>query len=411
MTELFLLGAGASVEAGIPDSYSMTKVMLEKFSVEPRYRRIEQILQFVVGGLLFQQGIKGENPYDGVNIEDLFNAVILLGDRKNSELGPFISSWHPQLVGLESGRLDSFMGRHLLEAIYDPIEKYMHESIQVTDHGTGHHHELSFRSRKIDTFFSSRFEDILANAIRQVVVGGEGELFNATAATMILKLVEMVWITDPEKTRYLVPLIQYVHHTNSAIVTLNYDNAIELAGHIEGLEIDTGFDSWSNTGDFSFYQGKIPFLKLHGSIDWALSNGQIAKEKPLPFQVIEKVNPDLEQQRNFHPAVIFGGKNKLTAKGPFLSLLRAFDRELSKSEVLWIIGYSFHDEHVNEFITNWFNGNPARVVRIINPKPDSLNTDFSKYLLQGMGNERVKVISEIASVGISNLAKIYLANL
>ncbi len=79
MTELFLLGAGASIEAGIPGAYGMSKAMLDKFTNDPRYlnRRFNKVLEFVVGGLLFQQGFKGENPFDGVNIEDLFNAVVL----------------------------------------------------------------------------------------------------------------------------------------------------------------------------------------------------------------------------------------------------------------------------------------------------------------------------------------------
>jgi hypothetical protein len=80
MTDLFLLGAGASIEAGIPDAYGMTEIMLNKFIDDDfyRYRRVDKALQFVVGGLLFQQGIRGENPYAGVNIEDLFNTVNLL---------------------------------------------------------------------------------------------------------------------------------------------------------------------------------------------------------------------------------------------------------------------------------------------------------------------------------------------
>ena len=110
MTELFLLGAGASVEAGVPDAYRMTNEMVKRLSEDDmsRYRRIDKVLQFVVGGLLFQQGIKGENPFDGINIEDLFNAVKLLGDRQNSDLSPFISSWHPELEGLENGKMANF---------------------------------------------------------------------------------------------------------------------------------------------------------------------------------------------------------------------------------------------------------------------------------------------------------------
>jgi hypothetical protein len=187
-----LLGAGASVEAGIPDSYKMTNEMIKKISEDPisSHRRIDKVLQFVVGGLLFQQGIKGENPFDGVNIEDLFNAVILLGDRQNSELGPFISSWHPQLIGLESGKMSSFTSRNLLKTIYGPIEKYYKENTdemmkqfaRIIKDGRS----SSYSNRKeIETFFaSSRFESTFSEAVRQVVTGSEGELFKASASTI-----------------------------------------------------------------------------------------------------------------------------------------------------------------------------------------------------------------------------------
>jgi NAD-dependent SIR2 family protein deacetylase len=416
MTELFLLGAGASVEAGVPDAYKMTHEMLKKIAEDEmsRYQRVDKILQFVVGGLLFQQGIKGDNPFDGVNIEDLFNAVKLLGERQKSELGPFISSWHPQLVGLENGRMASFTSRKLLETIYKPIEKHIEETTEklrdeiIDDLGKAlegrHVFSRHNRRKEIETFFaSSSFEKQLTDAIRQVNIGGEGELFKTAADAMILKLVEMVWITDSQKINYLIPLLENVKKTNSTIATLNYDNAIELAGQVAGIEVDTGFDSWSSSGEFAFESEKTPLLKLHGSIDWALFDGRTTREKPLPFQVIEKLDLENVKERNFHPAVVFGGTNKLTAKGPFLSLIRSFEQQLSKTEKLTVIGYSFRDEHVNEFIKNWFNGDGTRTIRMINPNPNSLQNEFTQPFFNGVVKDRVQIIKEITSIGISQI--------
>jgi len=393
MRELFLLGAGASVEAGIPDTYRMTELMLDKFKDLRRDRRIFKVLQFVVGGLLFQRGIHGENPYGGVSIEDLFNSVIMLADRQNSEIGPFISSWHPQIVGLESGELSGRNARELLGSIYEPVVKYM-QDLAKNPQNRG--------AKKIDTFYySSDFEYKFTSAVRQVMTGSEGKLFSTTAESMIQKLVDMVWIDDVNKVSYLIPLISHAKEYGSYLTTLNYDNAIELTGSNLGIEIDTGFDSWSKSGDFLFTENRIPLLKLHGSIDWALSDGQISKDKPIPFQIIQKVDLVSKEKRNFHPAVVFGGKNKLTAKGPFLSLLRAFDQQLSRSEILWVIGYSFRDEHVNEFIINWFNANPTRIIKIINPKPESMNHEFTRHF-HGFANDRIIIIPESAANGINN---------
>ncbi|CAG1013143.1 hypothetical protein ANAEL_04612 [Anaerolineales bacterium] len=418
MTELFLLGAGASVEAGIPDAYKMTSEMLNKISEDKRahYLRYDKVLQFVVGGLLFKQGIKGENPFEGVNIEDLFTAVLLLSERQNSELSPFISSWHPQLIGLESGKMAGSTSRELLEAIFGPVEKHLEETTkelrkEIMDDvgrvlGGRHSFSRSSRNKKIDTFFaSSHFEKEFTDAVRQVVSGSEGKLFKETASAMIQRLVEMVWITDSDKIKYLIPLLKYAIDANSPVVTLNYDNTIELSGQTMGIEIDTGFDTWSKSGEFAFGDGKIPLIKLHGSIDWALSDGKTGKEKPLPYQIIRRVDPNAKGQQHFQPAVIFGSKNKLTAKGPFLSLLQSFEAQLLKSEILTIIGYSFRDEHVNEFITNWFNGDVARRMRIINPSPSSMSDGFTQPLLFGAAKDRVQVIKEVASKGILEIIK------
>lgn len=223
---------------------------------------------------------------------------------------------------------------------------------------------------------------------------------------MIRKLVEMVWITDSSKVAYLIPLVQYASRRNSIIATLNYDNAIELAGQGAGIRIDTGFDSWSSSGDFSFSEGDIPLLKLHGSIDWALSDGPISEEKPLPFKVIRKVDLNVDKEWNFHPEVVFGGKNKLTARGPYLSLLRSFEQRLSESERLMIIGYSFRDEHVNEFIINWFNGDTARSINILNYTLDPSRNEFVNRLLNGHAKKRVVFIQGTAMMYIPSLIRI-----
>jgi NAD-dependent SIR2 family protein deacetylase len=395
MAKIFLLGAGASVEAGIPATYDMTSKMLTNFSDDQRahYYRYDEVLQFVVGGLLFQQGIRGENPYNGVNIEDLFNAVLLLSDRQNSEVSPFISSWHPQLISLESGKLSTSISRELLSTINEPIEKYV-QSI------------LSRPKREIDTFFaSSRFSSIFSDAVRQVMSGSEGILFRNTANAMIQQLIEMVWLTDSEKIHYLIPLIKYCKKTSAPIVTLNYDNSIELASHTLGIEVDTGFDMWSKSGEFAFRENNIPLIKLHGSIDWALYEGRIEKDKPLPYQMIKKVDPNSKNHEAIHPAIIFGGKNKLTAKGPFLSLLQSFELQLAHSDVLTVIGYSFRDEHVNEFIANWFNGDVNRRIIIIDHKPESINKDIKKYLDSRYLEDRLEIINDVASKGIGSITE------
>jgi hypothetical protein len=63
--------------------------------------------------------------------------------------------------------------------------------------------------------------------------------------------------------------------------------------------------------------------------------------------------------------VIFGGRNKLTAEGPFLDLLIKFRNVLSQHSHLIVLGYSFRDQHINRCIVRWFDGDSSRRLTIV----------------------------------------------
>src|SRR5436309_2636336 len=112
MNEVVLLGAGASKEAGVPTAIEMTRSMLElaggsvdDWNPASAEHRILRLLRFVVGGLVFQQGISGADPLTtGINIEAVFNAISLLARRNTLEFSPFVASWHPVLDNLTRRR-------------------------------------------------------------------------------------------------------------------------------------------------------------------------------------------------------------------------------------------------------------------------------------------------------------------
>lgn len=401
MKDMFLLGAGASVEAGVPDAYKMTIEMLDAFSKDRTLRNHNKILRFVVGGLLFQQAAQGENPLDGVNVEELFNAVLLLGERKNSELSSFVGSWHPLLSELEGGEISDHTAEQILDKIYRPILDFLHQKVHINVNPSMDfvNASLRFDSHSIDTFFSRRpFQEILTQSIREFVAGSGGRVFIDTSNQMTQKLIQMAWIIDPQKIDYLRPLVKYARHTGAVITTLNYDNTIELSSETSGLPFDTGIGAWSGTSEFTFAEDHIPLIKLHGSINWALSEIRASPEKPLQHESITRVMPT--DNANFHPEIIFGGKNKLTVKGPFLGLLRVFELQLAECNRLIVIGYSFRDDHVNEFIRNWLNSDPNRTLVIINPNIAKLDVPFYQELSHIPDKARVLEIAKTASDGI-----------
>ncbi|MEL7591810.1 MAG: SIR2 family protein [Anaerolineaceae bacterium] len=401
MKEMLLLGAGASVDAEIPDSYEMTERIVKGISNDGYLLRdVTNLLNFVIGGLLFQKGLRKEDPFGGVNIEDLFTTVELLRDRQNSELSPFIGSWHPFLQDIQRGSVSGYASRNLLEEIYDPIESTFNELTRSLAN-----QRITYNQTRINPHFTNRFERVFSEAVNQVVYGDGNKIFSRTKEAMVTKLCELTWISDSGKVTYLVPLIRHVVKNEGTIATLNYDNTIELACTLIDVEVDNGLESWSTTGEFEFRENKLPLIKLHGSIDWALSHGSTSKSRPLPYQVIKQEDPVEMMKNSMPPEIIFGGKNKLTAEGPFLDLLQAFEASLDKSDKLTIIGYSFRDEHINEFISKWFNTDENRIIRIISPNIEESQESYARTLLSNDRSEKVIPISQRANVAIAELFK------
>ncbi|HXQ72760.1 MAG TPA: hypothetical protein VN844_19840, partial [Pyrinomonadaceae bacterium] len=96
--EMLLLGAGASKEAGIPDAKEMAKEMIKKFNADSRLEKEAQVLNFLNEQLIAAARKRSSNPaLDCVDIEELYNAILLLSEREKLEISPFVESWLPGL--------------------------------------------------------------------------------------------------------------------------------------------------------------------------------------------------------------------------------------------------------------------------------------------------------------------------
>lgn len=437
---MLLLGAGASKDAGLPDSRGMTSAILSKFEgSDPGTARI---LRFVIGGLLFKAGIRNQNPLDvGVNVEDLFNAVQLLAGRNELEAAPFIGSWHALVDKFDQLQPDR-NSTHLHRAIYKSVSNQVIKALSATPPAMGDKdidrnlqqqvsgmidsaihkrgaHSSAFNSvgravaeymKKLTDTWKGKLEDVPSShdfdrafrAIDQRPKPAGGRVFARVNQRMIRALAEIVWLPEAASVEYLAPILQCVRSQERLVVaTLNYDNAIErLVEREHGkLRCSTGIDEWAQTGGFEVPDAEILLLKLHGSIDWALDRNATSDGK-IPQALIRRVTEDQIQQPGFMPAVIFGQRNKLTAEGPFLDLLRAFQRELAKCVVLTVVGYSFCDEHVNVFIAQWLNQAPNHRLRIISKSFENSAAPFAKTLRE-YASAQIDIVDEWAAEGLA----------
>jgi NAD-dependent SIR2 family protein deacetylase len=447
MKEMLLLGAGASVEADVPDTYGMTRRIAEHFRKEPGLGRHGHVISFAIGGLLFQQGIRGDAPLEGrVNVEELFNAVQLLAERNTLEAAPFVGSWHAMVQEFDKApsappQLDRLyrliyegVTKEILNALpsHPPafidrdidrdLEQTIERKVQSMVKGHGGSYSCTSVGRRIGDYVMRITKDWMdrlkatsphggydfqrefRNAIEQMRDRpGEGEIFSETAELMIRTLANIVWIDQAERVRHLKPIISLAETQKQlTVATLNYDNGIELLATSGGFPCATGIEEWSKSGSFVPSDGGIFLLKLHGSIDWALVRNQRSRERPMPHSIIQQAPLTRVREAGFRPAVIFGQRNKLTVEAPFLDLLRAFQKELSQSDTLTVVGYSFRDTHVNEYITQWLNQSEQHKLRIVNLSFDRNTSEFAQELVDFCGT-RVEIVREPAGKGLARL--------
>jgi hypothetical protein len=442
MSEMLLLGAGASVEAGVPGAFEMTGKILEHFRGSPFLKNHSAVITFVTGGLLFKKGIQGDDPLtSGVNVEELFNAVQLLSERNTIEAAPFVGSWHAMVEELDKIAAPAVEINRLSRIIYEGVAKEILHAMPSS--------APAFGGRDIDRNLQSTIKktveamakgrtvslsssDSVAKPVGDYVVDitkkwleklkrtpgsnyaleqefkkladqqprpGEGRIFEDVGEQMIRALANFVWIEHAQKVSYLKPLLNLAsRQKHLCVATLNYDNSVELLAEDNGLKCSTGIEEWSKTSRFELAEEGLLLLKLHGSIDWESKESR-TPERPMPHRVISRTTADGLKARGFRPAVIFGHRNKLTAEGPFLDLLRAFRRELSKAEVVTAVGYSFADVHINEYLSQWLNSNPGSRLRIINPRFGENQSEYAR-LLRMWVKERLEVVAEPAGKGL-----------
>ena len=174
-------------------------------------------------------------------------------------------------------------------------------------------------------------------------------------------------------------------YTLTNISTLNHDTHIETfleqnnIPYSDGFlkpEIDVRF--WGN--EFN-PNNKIPFLKLHGSVNWFyVPSNQVrfGYELGIPFNDRHHTkarNPN-RGYSTFRPTLLIGTFNKIRnySSDEFLDLRYQFRETLRKTDKLIICGYSFGDKGINSELLHWVNKQHNRQFIIIHHNPTKLRT-------------------------------------
>jgi hypothetical protein len=94
---LVLLGAGASVDAGIPHSAEMVRRI--EAALENEWKEFKNLYNYVRSAIFYADGIRGTHPNDAAyNIERLVVCLDELARREEHPLYPFVGAWNPRLL-------------------------------------------------------------------------------------------------------------------------------------------------------------------------------------------------------------------------------------------------------------------------------------------------------------------------
>lgn len=328
---LFILGAGASKDAGLPLAVEITDRITE--DIERNHPCLLPLMRFVHGGICFGRGCSGRVPTAPVNIEEFLMACQDLSRRSSSSLYPFVASWHERLTDL--GRLPA----------------------EINDN-------------RADNAF-----DFISNLCKQ-------------------RLREWLTIADTSSVKYFRSLKDFIDAGYRLhLFTLNYDECVEQGlsdslGEING-KWTTGFDRTGWKPDLLEKRGRKydAFLyKLHGSLDWVEDEelGVCSLKWPMADRAEEIPN-------TYESFLIFATAIKVIPRDPYLTLLSKFRSELYRCDCVVILGYSFGDDHVNTMLLDAMRRRPHLKCVVANRK-ERISDYLPSRFVEEIANERFQNI-------------------
>lgn len=323
---LFLLGAGASVDAGIPISNQMVANIEELIINSEDWKPYKDLYFYLKSSINYSDGILGKFN-ELFNVERLLIVITEIEKRESNIMYPFIGTWNIRLLDLAGNNFENIKKFHKL------IRKQLNEWVGLRSYDKANYYQ-SFDSLSTD----------IASLIK--------------------------------------------------VFTLNYDLCFE---NIVGREkiIELGFTKSTNEwhqSNFENIEGKhYNLYKLHGSIDWYLSNEKLFKSQKIEAE----------------PELIFGIQHKMTSVDPYFyysSVLRSSCFEEVK--IIVIIGYSYADDYVNIIFSQALNSRSE--LRIINVAPlFGKNEEKEKELIC----RRLNLKNKDQLINIDKTAKDFMINI
>lgn len=205
---LFLLGAGASRDAGIPVSVQMVNMVNDLVKEDKSWQPYRDLYHYLRSSIQYADGIMGD-IYPTFNIEKLIIVMSEIEKKERNPIYPFIGAWNNRLLDLAGTRFEN------ITALRELITK-----------------ELVSNWVNPSIYRNAKYYD----GFKNLVFGGAGLGFNVK------------------------------------VFSLNYDLCFEKIVGLENIELgfdeDTSEWSYNNFSRIDADDKAYTLYKLHGSLDW-----------------------------------------------------------------------------------------------------------------------------------------------
>ena len=340
-----LLGAGSSVPAGFPPTDDLTKLVLSGQGVT----RSD-------GGCYYIGDNKDESPPVVLQlVKSMVKGLHAEAERYYSEYAIRPTNYE-DIYYLARQARDELLGNMenpAIRSFVDELGAKMSPSIQAAN--------------ETNEDLNEQFESHIPNDLTKLLE----ETCNYIADVVSQRLLSHC--PTPESMRQLRVIEDACNSFKvTSISTLCHDTHVETFLNSKGVALSDGFSETRSgctkdglavnpphwNGDLAS-DGKTPFLKLHGSVDWfRYTDGHIRRIPPdCRYERIE-IDGKLRYAEDCRPQLLIGTFNKMSdySSGISLDLRCRFRSTIKDASRLVICGYSFGDKGINNEIVDWVHG-------------------------------------------------------
>ncbi|QXP74061.1 SIR2 family protein [Tenacibaculum sp. AHE15PA] len=364
--EIFLFGAGAAIDWGGPLTSELSK-LIKKYSFPIRGSETT-ITEYINQKLL-------ENGYSQteVNFETIINVI--------EELAIYFSEYNrkkqtPSLIRCFIKNDDSI--KTILNFAITNGKRQHGYKIQIPDGINYDFSHPSYKDENPNQFF-------LLHLLSSILTNITSRISNYSYHTKSHSVIDT---KSDESQLFKNWMKENAKENTLRLYTLNYDRVFKVLLDDIGIDCFEGFDTTDTIEDMNGIRADVLRItndsesnvhyNLHGSIFWKVlpyDNGQLPNPEivftgcpELPDND-EISNVEIEKGKPVYLTNIITGYQKAQKSmvTPFKQLHSSFDRDCLNGNKIYIIGYSFGDEHLNECLKIALRYNQKLKVEIVSP--------------------------------------------